>query len=941
MFHLHQKKMLSFLFFSLIFITGHLTSQNAAVSVLPQNVQQTTLENGMQIFLLENHNDALIHIKLVIKAGFSSQTQENNGFFKLLTRIITSSNKNIPFSQAECLADATVFSMQITPQQLSDVLQNLCSAVFEQNYSQQTLQNELTSLKNEVTKNSKELSNLINASIDSRVFSDAPWKHDSGIYPPLFSKTTPDKARTILSQIADRFYTPQNSAIFITGNFYSDKIITELNQTFGKYYSNYKTPVTKPSIPANKQRKFVFHHEEISPELTQVVVQYTMMNLEECELLSALLNNDYSSFKNHILNQQELNIPGWEYINVSAAHKKDTSRLIIQTLMQLPDKKSKSTVSSIKQVQQFLQNIENISHFITPQEFINAQNYVKLTSSQFQKNPVDYMEKLSDFYVISPYVTPQENLSIPQLFTEKNMRITKLGIADIQKQLEAEEPFVFVFVNSKDYKANLQEYKKAGFEEINEKKSSWYMQELFKETKNQYQLDAEKYAFQNVKNTTDNAFFEQNLAQIKEIQLKNGVKVYSKQNFSDLSSVLTLSINGGQLNSADDNGFEEVMCTLASNLIQTELNKMKLSGIICNDTQITSKTDLQTTSIFIEFNKDDSYAVCSAIQKALIFGEIPPATADKAVSSRQYKKRLENGSAIKQMESAVIKNLYGQNDFYKIFETQNDILQSTNYNSILQSYPLLLDSSRYNIIICGDFDDNIFDYLEDLFSYFPNVKQPLHTCSDLPQFKKSKAINVKINHTFLTDIPAELAGPQPAVLVPTTEFLDPVIYAIPSPKNNTKESALFNAMLNIFQKEFQQTLAQKERTSNNTVKIEYPKSKMEFALITIMDVKYTKEVDSAYKTTRENIIKKLTSSKAFDFITEIKNLWTLNQMKDTSSNLGTSKLLQKGIEYSPDNPNPTLYLQEYNFIQQATIQDFTEIMNFLPLTVPLRAYGTN
>lgn len=904
-----------------------------------QDAREFALENGMRIFLLENSSDALIRANFIIKAGFSSQSQENNGFFKLLPRIIRASNPKIDFLQAECLSDATTFSFEIAPQQTQKVFSDLSEAVFAQNFSNEILQSELAKLKKEVETNSKELSVLINAAVDSRVFSDSPWKHDSGIYPALFSKISTENAKILLSDIANRFYVPQNSAIFITGNFNSEKILSELNQTFGKYYSNYKTPDSKPCLPTNKQRKFVFHHSEISPELTQIVVQYATLNLEECEILAALLNNNYSAFKNQILEQKTLNIPGPEYIDASAAHKKDASRLIIQTLMQKPEteKSSKKTINSAEQTNFFLNYIENISSFVSQNELSRAKRFTASTAADFEKNPVDYMKKLSEFWIISPFIKTGDDFSTIKLPAENQNRANLVRLEDLQKKLNAETPFVFVFINSKDFKANKKEYLKAGFEEINETNSSWYLQDFFKKTENQYKV--ENFTAKTNPDSADNSYFEKNHSEIRQRKLKNGINVFSKKNENEFGAVLTISINGGQLNSAKNNGFEEVMCNIAANLIQTELYKTQAKGIICNDFQISVKSDLQTCAIFIEFHKDDSYAVCDSIKNALVFAEIPPAVADKAVAARQYKKRLENGSATKQAESAVIKSLYGQNDFYNIFETQNDVLQNTNYVSILQAYPNLLDASRYNVIICGDFDENIFEYLEESFSYFSNLNAKLNDCDDLPDFQKNKSIFVKINHTFLTDVPAELAGPQPAVLIPTTEFLDPAIYAIASPKNGTKESAIFNATLNFFRKEFEKNLSQKAKTANNKVKVEFAKSKMEFALITITDVKYSKEIDSAYKLTRENLAKKLNSAEANDLISEIKNLWTLNQMKETKTNLGTSKLLQKGIEYFREYPAPDFYLLEYNFIQNAQIQDFIRIMDFIPLTPQLRAYG--
>ena len=236
----NQNKIIIFLISFFIIVPHFVFSQNKTLQILKQqNIQQVTLENGLQIFLLENNSDALVHINIIFKAGFSNQTKETNGFFKLFTKIIQTSTPQITFSNAECLSDFSSYSLEITNEQLSKTLSTLSKTFFESVFSQETIQNELAKMKNEVNKNAKELSTLINSSIDSRVFSEEPWKHDSGIYPSLFSKNSVDSATTILTQIFQRFYTPQNCAVFITGNFDSQKTISELSQTFGKYYSNY------------------------------------------------------------------------------------------------------------------------------------------------------------------------------------------------------------------------------------------------------------------------------------------------------------------------------------------------------------------------------------------------------------------------------------------------------------------------------------------------------------------------------------------------------------------------------------------------------------------------------------------------------------------------------------------------------------------------------
>ena len=50
---------------------------------------------------------------------------------------------------------------------------------------------------------------------------------------------------------------------------------------------------------------------------------------------------------------------------------------------------------------------------------------------------------------------------------------------------------------------------------------------------------------------------------------------------------------------------------------------------------------------------------------------------------------------------------------------------------------------------------------------------------------KSKTDRITIKHTYSTDIPAEMAGDTVPILVPTTEFKDPVQFWISAPADDS------------------------------------------------------------------------------------------------------------------------------------------------------------
>lgn len=901
-----------------------------------QNLKQYTLENGLEIYMIEDYSDALVHIDFSCKAGFSYQNQDDMGFFKLYSRLIPKIFSEHDFSDIQCNADSTRYKITATYSQLENLSDSLSKVFFNPQFSDDVISEGLSELKKEVTATAQEMSTFINASIDSKVFSDAPWKNDSGVYPPLFKRTTEQTARNKIKYISENYYIPKNCAIFIWGNINSEKLLVTLKNTFGRYYSTAAKPGIQKGNLVNKNRKYVLHDSEISEDLTQVVIQYTLLDMNECNLLAATLNNDYSSFKEKLLNIPELNIPGAEYINAASVSKGGTSRLIIQTLIQKPEDK-KSKITSKEQAELFAETVTKAVAETFDAEFSYAKQMMKMNYKSSLENPSYFMEDLSQFWAIQQYLTQKEFPSFSEI-DETDIDQTKIAFA-------SETPFVFVIINSKDFKANKKSYTSAGFEEINQTNSSWYVQEMYKEIKNQFAAESSKTSLSytaNSEENTDNGFYEKNISQIKSTVLENGIKVYTKQNFNSRDSVLMLIISGGKLASASDNGFEEVMTNLISSMIQRQLSIDYSQGLFTNLPETSAKTELTQSYILINYAAEDELALCNSLYDAIIYGEILPAMADRAVSSRQYKKRLENGSAVNQLFSGAVKEIYGNGKFYNIFETKNDILTKTDYKKILEAYPDFLDSKRYSLILCGNFSELMLEELNNTIGQIPASKTAVQDDEEITyKIPEKKSQNVKIEHTFLTDIPAEEAGPMPAVLIPTTEFLDPVIYIQKAPEGGTKDAAIYSAMAEFICKEFNEIAGENKKIQEATAAAELPENKMPFCRITIQNVAHTKEVDSAYKTAVKKIKEDLeTASTSSKTLQKIKDLWTEQRMTETAENAGTARLMEQSLRKASQE-NSSYYLQEYNYIQKATAQDFLEILQWFPEVPSYRLYTTD
>lgn len=906
---------------------------------LPQDcVKQFTLENGMSIFLLEDSSEALVHLEVNVKAGFSSQNKNNSGFFYLYADLIQNSNF-LDFDSVTCNADSSRFSLTATNNEIEEILQKLSSLILNFSFSDELLEQEISKLKKESEENSKTLGGFLNSAIESRIYSNSPWKHDSGIYPAFFKKNTLKTARTKLQEISERFYTPQNSAIFITGNINSEKILKYLRNSFGKYYSTYKTPNFHSDIPFNSQKKYVIHSSDFSPEITQLVIEYTNFSNEESEIFSLALNDNYSTFKTELLKNKNLNIPGSDYIDVNATHTKDSSRIIIQSLLQ---KSEETKISSLEQSQNFLEIVNKIPEIFINEELVFAKQKFNQIFYEMTSNSVKMMDTLSSFWNFEPFCDISENFleEYPNSYTTGNLifqtkKYENVEIQPILKTLKNEEPFIFVIISDDDFKKQKKEYQKAGFQEINFKNASWYTMQMEKEIQEQFKPSEEEIFNPSSNNFDDNNFYEKNKSDFQFSNLSNGINVVVKENKNSSDFTFILAIDGGKLNSASDNGFEEVMINIISMMIQRKINSKFAEGFILQMPTFSTKTELKTSYISITCNKNDFEEICNSINSVLIFSDPIPAIADRAVSSRQYKTRLENGSSVNQMIFSAIKIIYKESDLVQIFDTSKEILQDTDYLKILNNYPNFLDSSRFSFILSGNIPTRWNETLEKNFGLLSKNNVILNQPQIKEDFPQNKTEFVKINHTFLTDIPAEKAGPQPEVLIPTTEFLDPVIYVLKSPSQNSKEFCIFNAMLNFLGDELQNEIDKSKKNKNAKVLIQFPNSEMNIGFLIIQNVSHTNEIDILYK----NLIKNLTKTIDDKISSKIKSLWIKNQLTNTVSSSQTAQLIFRGLELFPNQNKYDFYLDEYKIITEANVQDYFEILKYFPENPNLKIYS--
>lgn len=951
---------------------------------LTVDFHEYTLENGLKVFVLEDFSSAPVRIELSVRAGFSAQTPKTAGFFPLYAQIFPSAGKTayaltseidindisekdwlLSSSFSECNADSARFSVIVAPVQVEKTLEQFSDNLFSPVFSDSILTKEFSDLKTQVMQNAFSTAGFINSSIDSRIFAQAPWKQDSGIYPSIFTETPLEEARTILTSIGRNYYTPSNSALFISGGISGSEAL-ELAR---KYFQKTALPSagilsdSDEKIKSSEQKKFVLHDKMFTKEMSQIVIQYTSLSMQQTDIVAASLNEWNSSLKTTLVETPSLSIRGQEYINVASAHKNASSRVIFQSLLE------KNKTSPVEQAETFLNIVKSASQSCDEAQILAAkEKLISQYRTQF-KNSTAFMDLLSQFWAISNVAQVHtENIS-NELLAQPTI-ITNTDSKTLFDSYDSEEPFVFVLVNSDVYKQNSKSFAKAGYQEVTTKNGSWFTQKLYENLKNQInespkeslEDDLDKDSSINMQTIAAERFAQENRNSFSSFRLSNDIPVVVKRNSKSATAVISLAISGGKLSTAQTNpGLSEIMTNALARNIQTEISNAIYQGFIVGDPEVLAETGLAGGIITVECLSEDVIASLDCISSAIISGIIKPAVADGFIYDRRSQHRIQVGSTEYQLYCNAIRLLYSKTEYPLIYSLKDEILENTTYTQILAAYPGLLDAAKYSLVLIGNVPETgVAEILEEKFGVLvqqTKVEQRLYKEFPSPDFSdfendKTGRKVFQLNHQFFTDLTSP-AGARPEILVPTTEFLDPVQYWLPSPSQNSADFFVFNALLYELEERLAFALENQIENAGAQVRISPATAEIQAAVITFINVLHTDKIDELYTEVVKNA---LDPTQNENIISEIKNAWILHSLANTQTNRGTALLVRSGLEQGAieNERNAELsafmndtdlvaaerYLSEYEQISKLEASDLLRVaQKYLPEVAPLRLYS--
>ena len=902
-----------------------------------------TLTNGFTLFVKEDTNSAVIHTEFVCKAGMSAQSASNAGFFKLYASLFAHTSdvvgnrifKSVKLTPS-CNADSATYSADCTPDDLEEVIKAFSQCAMQPLFSDDQIQREYEKLKKEVDDYATSTTGFINSAIDARVFSQEPWKQDSGIYPSLFSKYSPQEVRTVLTDIARRYYTPDNSALFITGNISSQAAYNLSLKYFSLWDAFFQGDKKKSqSLEIEEkisQKKFVLTDPSFSKDLTQIVVQYTSLPMAHADIAAAAFNDASSSFKKGELASPVVSIRSKDYLNAASAHKSSSSRLILQALLEKPyifapsaNKKENAELPSPVDQCELFASIAKQSASFSQDEFTTAQNSILAKSLKLTGDSVECMKLLADWWALDSSMGSE---GFYERFLNLVRNIKSTGRLEIADYIKKEEPYVFVLLNSDVYKNSKQAFDQKGYEHVTSKNASWYTSELAVQKalqKEQKQIKkAERQMSAGIEVSSMNTaeyFYYKNAPLLKSLELSNGIPLTVKTTADSRTALLSIAISGGECASPEkERLLRTVMVNSFARNIQDLLSKEKKKNAFVGIPEILAWTTQRVSYITIECLSCDLPLVFKAASDAVIYGEMNAVTADSLV----HEQKAQWASTIiglgNQLNFNALKYLYRGTEYERLYDTEGEVLKETSLRSITGAYTQLLNANLYSLVVVGDVKfDEVQKSAESAFGILKALGQ--RSKVDFPKAEfKNKTRRVQLRHLYATDKTPEMAPNGVPILVPTKDFFDPVLYYFECP-DEVSQRILFNALLIELSSRTQENLNLQKDDIKCTYTLASPSLKV--GMLKADAVLHTNRFYSAYKKAFTSLKKDLSSSEAKAFVKSIKAKWISNELSRTQTNSGTAELIQQGLLEGKS----LQYLEDYKTLERADSASFLALLD--------------
>ena len=324
-----------------------------------ENLYEYTLDNGLTVFIAENHTVPLAYIEIAVKAGAITQTPENAGLFHLYEHMMFKGNALYPNAAAvnRALSDIGVaewngttssdhvnYFFTIPSDQLEKGLAFWNAAIRSPLMDEREFENEKKVVLAEIEGDSSDPQSWMYDYFMTKMFPDEPYRLDAGGSFPVVKNATIAQMRDMQS----KYYIPKNAALFIGGDVNPEETLELVNKIYGSWSNNGNERPSngkqQNTEPFDEIQIAVLPYDKVSSEIVNVEVVFrgpdADFNLEDtyaADYLCQLLADPDGAFLQTLVNTKELQIPDVDYVSGGYGTSRAAGEIYFESVMLNPE----------------------------------------------------------------------------------------------------------------------------------------------------------------------------------------------------------------------------------------------------------------------------------------------------------------------------------------------------------------------------------------------------------------------------------------------------------------------------------------------------------------------------------------------------------------------------------------------------------------------------
>ncbi len=450
------------------------------------------LDNGLSVFVKEDHKVPLAYIEIAVRCGGVTQRRDNCGIFHLYEHMMFKGNSLYPNSVAfkKAMTDMGVddyngttsqhcvnYFFTVPSSEIKKSLEFWNAAIRFPNLYEKDFNEEKKVVISEISAEYNSPGSIYINFLRKNFFPDAPWQLD----PAGAVDTVQNASLDELKSIKEKYYVPDNAALFIGGDVTVEEIKILVSQIFGDWkksgFDFSSETVSQTKTPFDRTRFFVLKNEKISPQIAQADIYYRGPDCDfdredtyPLDVLSEYLGDPESSFCQKLMDDQELRIISEDYISGGYMTARRTGLISFSCTMLDPE------LSIPSRVKKFYSDISEIiiPEYIMTRKIISREKFKKMRQADIDAAVIDselsnkVLEEARWAFTVADseyYFDYEKNMG--------NVRNAQIA-AVLDKYITGKNAFVVVSVNPSVYDNFKSEFDSLGFEEITRDKAYWF-----------------------------------------------------------------------------------------------------------------------------------------------------------------------------------------------------------------------------------------------------------------------------------------------------------------------------------------------------------------------------------------------------------------------------------------------------------------------------------